>query len=61
MLKALVLWANTKQKAPQKALKSKKMTKFSPNDKKKTLYAIILQIYSNANVLMYEIPNTNPI
>ncbi|NHA78264.1 hypothetical protein EWZ64_02125 [Helicobacter pylori] len=25
------------------------MTRFSPNDKKKTLYAIILQIHSNAN------------
>ncbi|GAA9467545.1 hypothetical protein UBN115_09850 [Helicobacter pylori] len=35
MLKALVLWANTKQKAPQKALKSKKMAKFFQNDKKK--------------------------
>lgn len=34
MLKAF-LWANTKQKAPQKALKSKKITKFSQNDKKK--------------------------
>lgn len=34
MLKALVLWANTKQKAPQKALKSKKMAKFFQNDKK---------------------------
>ncbi len=46
MLKAF-LWANTKQKAP----KSKKITKFSQNDKKKkTLYAIILQIHSNANV-----------
>ncbi|MGL2600804.1 hypothetical protein ACQJ56_06805, partial [Helicobacter pylori] len=42
-----------------KNIKIKKMIKFSPNDKKKkTLYAIILQIHSNANAfLMYEIPN----
>ncbi len=33
-----------------KSIKSKKITKFSQNDKKKkTLYAIILQIHSNAN------------
>ncbi len=33
-----------------KSVKIKKMTKFSPNDKKKkTLYAIILQIHSNAS------------
>ncbi|EMH08782.1 hypothetical protein HMPREF1410_01148 [Helicobacter pylori GAM249T] len=33
-----------------KNAKSKKIIKFSQNDKKKkTLYAIILQIYSNAN------------
>ncbi|EMH17127.1 hypothetical protein HMPREF1417_01739 [Helicobacter pylori GAM260Bi] len=39
--------------------KSKKTMKFSQNEKKKkTLYAIILQIHSNANAfLMYEIPN----
>ncbi|EKQ72217.1 hypothetical protein HMPREF1391_00824 [Helicobacter pylori GAM100Ai] len=35
------------------------MTKFFQNDKKKkTLYAIMLSIHSNANAfLMYEIPN----
>ncbi|GAA8616599.1 hypothetical protein HpDR69_11430 [Helicobacter pylori] len=51
-----------------KSTKIKKMIKFSPNDKKKkTLYAIILLIHSNANafqckcVPMYKIPNTNPI
>ncbi len=42
-----------------KSAKSKKTMKFSQNDKKKkTLYAIILQIHSNSkSVLMYEIPN----
>ncbi|GAA7243473.1 hypothetical protein ID0468_09740 [Helicobacter pylori] len=42
-----------------KSAKSKKILKFSQNDKKKkTLYAIIPQIHSNANAfLMYKIPN----
>ncbi|RVZ11987.1 hypothetical protein EC527_07275 [Helicobacter pylori] len=46
-----------------KSVKIKKITKFSPNDKKKkTLYAIILQIHSNSKcILVYEILNTNPI